>query len=42
MMLMPEKMFLLMGAFVFGCCFGYFTFEMFKYKYRKQEIHKFF
>ena len=42
MMFMPEKMFLVIGAFVFGYCFGYFTFEMFKYKNRKEEIHEFF
>ena len=42
MMFMPEKMFLLIGPFVFGYCFGYFTFEMFKYKNRKEEIHEFF
>ena len=42
MTFMPEKMFLVIGASVFGYCFEYFTFEMFKYKNRKEEIHEFF
>lgn len=42
MMFMLKKMFLLTGAFVFGYCFGYFTFEIFKYKNRKEETHEFF
>ena len=42
MMFMLKKMFLLTGAFVFGYCFGYFTFEIFKYKNRKEETQEFF
>ena len=42
MLFVPEKMFLLIGAFVFGYCFGYYTLEIFKYKNRKEEIHEFF
>ena len=38
----PEKMVLLIGAFVFGYCFGYYMFEIFKYKNQKEEIHEFF
>ena len=34
----PEKMFLLIGAFVCGYCFGYYMFEIFKYKNKKEEI----
>ena len=39
---MPKKVFLPIGSFVFGYCFGYFTFEMFKYKNRKEKIYEFF
>ena len=42
MMIMSEKMFLLLGAFVFGYCVGYYSFEILKYKNRKEEIHDFF
>ena len=42
MMIMSEKMFILLGAFVFGYCVGYYSFEILKYKNRKEEIHDFF
>ena len=41
-MIMSEKMFLLLGAFVFGYRVGYYSFEILKYKNRKEEIHEFF
>ena len=42
-MIMSEKMFqVVVGAFVFGYCLGYYLFESFKYKNRAEEIHDFF
>ena len=41
-MIMSEKMFVVVGAFVFGYCLGYYSFQILKYKNRKEEIHKFF
>ena len=35
-------MFVVVGAFVFGYCLGYYSFQILKYKNRKEEIHKFF
>ena len=29
-MVMSEKMFVVVGAFVFGYCMGYYSFEIFK------------
>ena len=42
MMIMAEKMIVLLGAFVFCYCLGYYSFEILKYKNRKEEIHEFF
>ena len=39
-MIMSEKMFVVVGAFVFGYCLGYYSFELFKYKNRAEEIHE--
>ena len=41
-MIMSEKMFVIVGAFLCGYCIGYHSFEIFKYKNRKEEIHEFF
>ena len=41
-MIMSEKMFVVVDAFVFGYCLGYYSFEIFKYKNRAEEIHEFF
>ena len=41
-MIMSEKMFVILGAFLFGHCFGYYFFEILKYKNNKDEIHQFF
>ena len=41
-MIMSEKMFVVVGAFVFGYCLGYYSFEILKYKKRKEESHEFF
>ena len=38
---MSVRMFLIVGAFLFGYCFGYYPFEIFKYK-KKHEINEFF
>ena len=37
-MITSEKMFVLLGAFVFGYCVGYCSFEILKYKSQKEEI----
>ena len=37
-MIMSEKMFVLLDAFVFGYCVGYCSFEILRYKNRKEEI----
>ena len=39
---MTEKMFSLVGAFLFGYCLGYYSFAILKYKNRKHEIDDFF
>ena len=39
-MIMSENMFVVVGAFVFGYCLGYYSFELFKYKNRAEEIHQ--
>ena len=36
-MAMPEKMFQLIGAFVFGNCLGYYMFEILRYKKSKRR-----
>ena len=42
LMIMSERMFIIVGAFLFGYCLGYYSFELMKYKNRKHEIHEFF
>ena len=42
MVIMSEKMFIELGAFGFGYCLGYYSFEILKYKNQKEEIHEFF
>ena len=39
-MIMSENMLVVVGAFVFGYCLGYYSFELFKYKNRAEEIHQ--
>ena len=34
-MIMFEKMFVIVGAFLCGYCIGYYSFEIFKYENRK-------
>ena len=41
-MAMPEKMFQLIGAVVFGYCWGYYMFEILRYKNQKEETNDFF
>ena len=41
-MFMTEKMFIIIGTFLFGYCLGHYSFDIFKYKNRKHEIHEFF
>ena len=41
-MVMSERMFVIVGAFLFGYCLGYYSFEVFKYKNKKHEINEFF
>ena len=41
-MIMSERMFIIVGAFFFGYCLGYYSFEFMKSKHRKHEIHEFF
>ena len=41
-MIMSEKMFVILGAFLFGYSFGYYLFGISKYKNNKDEIHQFF
>ena len=42
LMFMTERMFIIIGAFLFGYCLGYYSFDLIKYKNRKHEIHEFF
>ena len=42
LMIMSERMFIIVGAFLFGYCLGYYSFEFMKSKNRKHEIHEFF
>ena len=37
-----EKMFVIVAAFLFGYCLGYYSFEIFKYKNKKHKINEFF
>ena len=41
-MIMSEKMFVIVGAFLCGYCIGYYSFEIFKYENRKEEIQELF
>ena len=41
-MIMSERMFIIVGAFLFAYCLAYYSFEFMKYKNRKHEIHEFF
>ena len=41
-MIMSERMFIIVGASLFGYCLGYYSFELMKSKNRKREIHEFF
>ena len=41
-MFMTEKMFITIGPFLFGYRLSYYSFDIFKYKNRKHEIHEFF
>ena len=34
-------MFMIVAAFLFGYCFGYYLFEFFKYKNQKEDIIEF-
>ena len=42
LMVMSERMFVIVGAFLFGYCLGYYSFEIFKLKNKKHEINEFF
>ena len=39
---MSETMFIIVDAFLFGYCLGYYSFKIFKYKNKKNEINDFF
>ena len=41
-MIMSERMPSIVGAFVFGYCLGFYSFEFMKSKNRKHEIHEFY
>ena len=41
-MVMSERMFAIVGAFLFWYCLGYYSFEIFKYKNKKHEINELF
>ena len=41
-MFMTERMFIIIGAFLFGYYLGYYSFDIIKYKNRKHEIDNFF
>ena len=41
-MFMTDRMFIIIGAFLFGYCLGYYSFDILKCKNRKHEIHEFF
>ena len=42
LMVMSERMFVIVGAFLFGYSLGYYSFEIFKYENKKHEINDFF
>ena len=41
-MIMSERLFVIVGAFLCGYCLGYCPFEFIKYKSKKHEIQEFF
>ena len=41
-MLVTQRMFIIIAAFLSGYCFGYYFFEIFKYKNQEEDIDKFF
>ena len=41
-MIMSERMFIIVVAFLFDYCLGYYSFEFMKSKNRKHEIHEIF
>ena len=41
-MAMSEKMFIIIGSFMFGYCIGYYSFELVKSKNWKSEIYDLF
>ena len=41
-MIMSERMFIIVGTFLFGYCLGHYSLEFMKSKNRKHEIHEFF
>ena len=41
-MIMPQRMLIIVGAFLFGYFLGHYSFELMKSKNRKHEIHEFF
>ena len=42
MILLPKKIFQLIGAFLCGYSFGYYMVEYLRYKNKKEEIEEFF
>ena len=40
-MFVTQRMFMIIAAFLSGYCFGYYLFEIFKYKNRKDDLDKF-
>ena len=41
-MFVTQRMFMMIVAFLSGYCFGYYLFEIFKYKNQKDDNDKFF
>ena len=41
-MFVTQRMFMIIGAFIFGYCFGHYLFEIFKYENQKADIDKFY
>ena len=41
-MIMSERLFVIVGAFLCGYCLAYYSFEFIKYKSKKHEIQEFF
>ena len=42
LLFVSQSMFMIVAAFLFGYCFGYYLFEIFKYKNQKDDIVEFF